>query len=224
MKRFALLTVCSFVLAASFGSLAYAAPPNITGSWVVQQTGLNGNSQTKIQLTQSGMGIVGTSSAGNGFNGTFVNDSQINGKWHGPGGAGWLTVYVSANGHSFNGEWGYNGAKPNGSFVGNKVLPPSPVTAKGTWHVAGAGGPDAGFLGQMVCTQSGKAALCKVGPVVINGRFRTADKVRATWTAGSKAGWFSFWFNEDNNSFNGIWGYGSDSTPPVGRVVGQRAL
>jgi hypothetical protein len=38
------------------------------------------------------------------------------------------------------------------------------------------------------------------------------------------SGWFSFWFNDDNNSFNGIWGHGADTTPPVGRVVGQRSL
>jgi hypothetical protein len=224
MKRFAIFSLCSFALAAIFGTVAQAAPPNITGSWVVQQTGANGSANTKVQLTQSGMAIVGTSSVGNGINGEFVNDSQINGKWHGPGGAGWITVYVSANGHSFNGTWGYNGRAANGSFVGNKVLPPSPITAKGAWNVVGAGGPSQGFLGRMICTQSGAAALCKVGDIVISGRFRTKDKIRATWTRGSNEGWFSFWFNEDNNSFNGVWGRGADTSPAVGRVIGQRPL
>ena len=37
-------------------------------------------------------------------------------------------------------------------------------------------------------------------------------------------GWFSFCFNDDNNSFNVIWGIGSDTAPPVGRVDGQRSL
>jgi hypothetical protein len=50
------------------------------------------------------------------------------------------------------------------------------------------------------------------------------DKVRAKWTSPTGSGWFSFWFNGDNNSFNGIWGNGKDTTPPVGRVVGQRSL
>ena len=77
--------------------------------------------QRRITLTQSGNGVVGTSAAtGNGFTAKFVSDTQINGKWHGPGGAGWLTIYVSANGHSFNGTWGYNGRPANGSFVGKQ--------------------------------------------------------------------------------------------------------
>lgn len=179
-----------------------------------------------ITLQQSGMGIVGQNAKnGNGFNGEFVNDTQINGKWHGPGGAGWLTVYVSPNGHSFNGTWGYNGRSANGSFVGNKILPPSPITARGNWNVTLAGGPGA-FVGPMRCTQSGPSTLCYASKgIVINGKFRTKDKVRATWKApNGKTGWFSFWFNGDNNSFNGIWGYGADTTPPVGRVVGQRSL
>ena len=76
----------------------------------------------------------------------------------------------------------------------------------------------------MKCKQSGPTVVCHVGPIILNGKFRTADKVRATWSGGGKSGWFSFWFNDDNNSFNGIWGNGADSTPPVGRVIGQRSL
>jgi hypothetical protein len=128
----------------SVGALApaLASPPNLTGHWVVAQTGANGGATGNLTITQSGDGIVGQNAVnGNGYTGTFVNDSQINGKWHGPGGAGWLTVYASPNGHSFNGTWGYNGRPANGSFVGNKVLPPSPITAAGNWNVAAAGGP-----------------------------------------------------------------------------------
>ncbi|MBV8246113.1 MAG: hypothetical protein JOZ38_09355 [Candidatus Eremiobacteraeota bacterium] len=224
MKNIVLSFICGVAIAAVSSGPALAAPPNITGMWTVDQQGLNGGSSATITLKQSGMSVVGSNAKnGNGFTGTFVNDTQINGTWKGPGGAGWLTVYVSPNGHSFNGTWGYNGRKANGSFVGNKVLPPSPVTAAGTWNVAGAGGPTA-FVGTMKCTQSGKAAVCKIGPAVINGAFKTADKIRAKWTGPGKTGWFSFWFNDDNNSFNGVWGYGPDTTPAVGRVVGQRAL
>lgn len=224
MKRLAISLICGFAIAAMSLAAGVASPPNITGTWSVEQSGANGTSASTVTLTQSGMGIVGKNAKnGNGFTGTFVNDAQINGKWNGPGGAGWLTVYVSPNGHSFNGTWGYNGRPANGSFVANKILPPSPVTAKGTWKVAGAGGPTL-FVGRMACTQSGPSAVCRLGPIVINGKFRTSDKMRATWNGGGKSGWFSFWFNDDNNSFNGIWGNGKDTTPPVGRVVGQRTL
>ncbi len=203
---------------------AQAAPPNMTGTWTVQQSGLNGSNSSTVKITQSGSGLVGQSSVnGRGFTGTFVTDSQINGKWHGPDGAGWLTVYVTPNGHSMNGSWGYNGRKENGTFVGNKVLPPSPITAAGKWNVVVAGGNGA-IAGPMACTQSGPTTVCHAGHVIINGTFKAKNKIRARWTNGSKSGWFSFWFNNDNNSFNGVWGFGPDTTPPAGRVVGQRSL
>jgi len=223
MKRYVLSLAVVAAIVGSSALAAFAAPPNMTGTWSVQQSGLNGNNMSTVKLTQSGMGLVGTSSNGTGFTGEFVNDTQINGKWHGPTGAGWLTVYASPNGHSFNGTWGYNGRPANGSFVANKVLPPSPITAAGTWNVKGAGG-GGGFAGTMKCTQSGPTVVCHVGPYIINGKFRAADKVRATWTGPTGKGWYSFWFNGDNNSFNGIWGNGADTTPPAGRVVGQRSL
>ena len=225
MKRLAISVLCGLAIAATSIAAAVASPPSVTGTWTVQQTGLNGTTTSTITLTQSGMGIVGSNAKnGNGFTGTFVNDTQINGKWHGPGGAGWLTVYVSPNGHSLNGTWGYNGRAANGSFVGNKILPPSPITAAGTWNTVGAGGPNA-FVGKMRCTQSGPTVVCHVGAVILmNGKFVAKDKVRSKWTSPTGSGWFSFWFNGDNNSFNGIWGNGKDTTPPVGRVVGQRSL
>jgi hypothetical protein len=224
MKRTGLSILGGIAIAALSVGAALAAPPNVTGTWSIQQTGANGTTTTTTTLTQSGMGLVGNNAAtGNGFTGTFVDDTKINGKWHGPGGAGWLTIYVSQNGHSFNGTWGYNGRPANGSFVGNKVLPPSPITAAGSWHVSGAGGPNA-FVGLMRCTQSGPSVLCHAGSVVLNGKFRAKDKVRATWSSGRQSGWFSFWFNGDNNSFNGVWGKGPDTTKPVGRVIGQRSL
>ena len=225
MKRLATSLFCGFAIAALSIAPALASPPNLTGTWVVQQSGLNGTTTATVTISQSGMGLTGSNPKnGNGFTGAFVNDTQINGKWHGPGGAGWLTVYVSPNGHSFNGTWGYNGRAANGSFVANKVLPPSPITAAGKWKLIGAGNAG-GFIGPMSCTESGPTVVCHVGAViVINGKFRTTDKVRATWVSPSGKGWFSFWFNGDNNSFNAVWGNGADTTPPVGRVVGQRVL
>lgn len=223
MKRLTLSIICSLAVALFAAAPASAAPPSMTGNWTIQQTGLNGTTSGQMTITQSGAGIVGQTASGTGITGTFVTDSQINGKWHGPGGAGWLTVYVTPNGHSLNGTWGYNGRPANGSYTANKFLPPSPITAAGTWKVAVAGGSSA-IAGPMVCTQSGPTALCHIGGVVINGKFRTKDKIRATWNNGAKSGWFSFWFNNDNNSFNGQWGIGKDTSPPQGRVVGQRSL
>ena len=223
MNRFLIALCAVLALVATSFTVAHAQP-NLTGKWEIEQSGNNGTTTSVVNLKQSGNGIVGNSpTTTNGFTGEFVNATQINGKWHGPGGAGWLTIYVSPNGHSFNGTWGYNGSKPNGSFVGNKVLPPSPITAKGKWNVAGAGGP-AYFGGPMKCSQSGPSVVCNSGTYKIEGRFRTRTKVRATWRGAGKTGWFSFWFNDDNNSFNGAWGYGADTTPQVGRVVGQRSL
>ncbi|HET9029602.1 MAG TPA: hypothetical protein VFN49_05445 [Candidatus Aquilonibacter sp.] len=223
MKRLAITLVSGFALAAMTVAAAQAAPPNVSGNWKVEQSGYNGTTTSTIKLTQSGENVVGSSSGGNNFQGKFVTDSQINATWHGPGGAGWLTVYVTPNGHSFNGEWGYNGRKPNGTFVGNKFLPPSAINAHGLWNVSLAGGPG-WFDGPMNCTQSGKAVVCNVNKIAINGSFKTTDKVRARWTGNGRSGWFSFWFNGDNNSFNGVWGQGEDTSPPMGRVVGQRSL
>ena len=104
MKRVISL-FCGAAIVALSGAAAVASPPSLTGSWTVQQTGLNGTTSSTITLKQSGDSIVGkNASNGNGFTGTFVSDTKINGKWHGPGGAGWLTVYASENGHSFNGS------------------------------------------------------------------------------------------------------------------------
>jgi hypothetical protein len=227
LKRFATSLLCGFAIAAVSFTAAIASPPNLSGTWKVEQTGTNGTTTGTLTITQSGMGLVGNNAkTGNGYTGTFVNDTQINGKWHGPGGAGWMTIYVSPNGHSFNGTWGYNGRAATGSFVGNKVLPPSPLSAAGTWNVVGAGGETA-FLGKMACKQSGPSVVCISGGVTLNGKQTPTDprKVRATFTTGGSSGVFSFWFNNDNNSFNGVWWRNAGGTgSPAGRVVGQRAL
>jgi hypothetical protein len=221
LKRFMLSLIVFIAIAALSSAAALADPPNLTGKWTIQQSGLNGTTESTITLTQSGMGVVGNNAAnGNGFTGTFVTDSKMNGTWKGPDGTGWLTVYASPNGHSFNGSWGYNGRKENGTFVGNEVLPPAVITAAGTWNVVAVGG-DQVFGGQQVCTQSGPATVCKVNNVVINGKFTTADKVTATWNGPLGSGWYSYWFNDDGKSFNGVWGFKGE-TAPKGRVVGQQ--
>jgi hypothetical protein len=225
MKRLIISLFCGAAVTALSIAPALAAPPNLTGSWSVQQTGANGSTQSSITVTQSGSTFIGKRADGTGFTGTYVDDTKINGTWHGPGGAGWLTIFVTPNGHSFNGTWGYNGRSANGSFIGNKVLPPSPLSAAGTWNVTGAGG-QAAFIGKMSCKQSGAAVVCLSGGVTLNGRVTQADprKVRATFNMGGASGVFSFWFNGDNNSFNGVWWRGDGTGTPTGRVIGQRSL
>ena len=110
MNRFVISVCCGLAILASSAAVSAQSGPSVTGTWTIQQSGANGTTTSTVKLTQSGNGIVGTNAAnGNGFTGEFATGDRIDGKWHGPGGAGWLTVYVSPNGHSFNGTWGYNG-------------------------------------------------------------------------------------------------------------------
>ncbi|HEY2473604.1 MAG TPA: hypothetical protein VGI19_02265 [Candidatus Cybelea sp.] len=226
MKRLVTSLLCGATVAAFSIAPAMASPPNIGGTWKVEQTGVNGSTSATITITQSGSGIIGNNPNGTGYSGEFVSDTKINGKWHGPGGAGWLTIFVTPNGHSFNGSWGYNGRASNGTFIGNKFLPPSPLSAAGTWNVTGAGGQNA-FVGRMACKQSGRGVVCLSNGVTLNGKVTPSDprKVRATFNMGGASGVFSFWFNGDNNSFNGVWWRNATGTgDPTGRVVGQRSL
>ena len=231
MKRLGIYVFAAmFILA--FSASAALAGPNVTGNWTVEQTGANGSSSGTVSLTQTGNSLVGMNKqTGTSFSGKYctpnvdkgcTSDMQINGMWRDhTGGTGWLTVYVSPNGHSMNGSWGYNGRKENGTFVANRILPPIKITTAGNWNVAYAGGANI-FSGPMNCTESGPSSLCKLSGATLDGKFRTSNKVRYHWTSAKQNGWFSFWFNDDGQSFNGQWGYGPDTTPVMGRVVGQR--
>ena len=73
MNRLTLSLVCGVAIAASSISAALASPPNLSGTWTVQQTGANGTTTATITITQSGAGIVGHNAAnGNGYTGEFV--------------------------------------------------------------------------------------------------------------------------------------------------------
>jgi hypothetical protein len=78
----------------------------------------------------------------------------------------------------------------------------------------------------MTCKQSGPSVVCIAGGVTLNGKQTPSDqrKVRATFHMGGTNGVFSFWFNNDNNSFNGVWWKGDGTGTPTGRVIGQRSL
>lgn len=121
MKRsvfFALMIVA----AVAFAAAGVQAAPSYTGHWKVQYTTSQGMSTGVVSLNEVGTTIVGKGTAGmNTINGTMVSDTKMNGKWEGPQGAGWLTIYFSPSGNSFQGTWGYNGRKSNGSIIGKKV-------------------------------------------------------------------------------------------------------
>jgi hypothetical protein len=107
-----------------FGILSVqAASASYTGKWKVQFTTSQGLSTGIVTLNQVGTTIVGHGTAAmNTINGTMVSDTKMNGTWEGPHGAGWLTIYFSASGNSFQGTWGYNGRKSNGSIIGKRAM------------------------------------------------------------------------------------------------------
>ena len=97
------------------------ASANATGHWKVQVTNgadLNTGVATLNQVGQTVTGKLKNTT----INGTMVSDTKMNAKWAGPHGAGWITLYFSANGNSFQGEWGYNGKKADGQFVGKRIM------------------------------------------------------------------------------------------------------
>ena len=110
----AILTVGTAVMAAM----------SATGHWQVQVTNgadLNTGTATFNQVGTTVVGKLGNTT----INGTMVSDTKMNAKWNGPHGAGWITLYFAASGNSFQGTWGFNGKKENGSFVGKRVMPSS---------------------------------------------------------------------------------------------------
>jgi len=128
MKRLLLaVAVAVFGLIVSFGTpsaaRAQTSGPAITGDWVIQVTGDTLFAGT-LHLTRVGNTVIGTSSVQGGvlqINGK-LNGNTCDAKWRGPkGGTGWMTITFTPSFSSFHGEWGYNGRKPNGSFVSKQL-------------------------------------------------------------------------------------------------------
>ncbi len=121
MKRSAFSLVVAVAILA-VGTLAVkAAPVNATGHWHIQVTNnadLNTGSATFNQVGTTVVGHAGSTT----INGTMVSDTKMNAKWNGPHGAGWITLYFTSDGKSFQGEWGYNGKKSEGNFIGKRVV------------------------------------------------------------------------------------------------------
>jgi hypothetical protein len=113
---------CSLLVAAllSAGTAVKAVLVNATGQWQLQATNGSELITGVLTLNQVGSTIIGSIHSTT-INGTMVSDTKMDAKFNGPRGAGWLTVYFTADGKSFQGQWGYNGKKPGGKFIGQRV-------------------------------------------------------------------------------------------------------
>jgi hypothetical protein len=122
MKRSvrSLLMVLAVVVVCA--SATWAAPLNTTGRWKVDVATGGGSTETAVAtMHQSGQTVVGSFNH-NTINGHLVSDTKLNGTWNGPRGAGWITLYFSADGSGFHGTWGLNGAKADGNLVGHRIV------------------------------------------------------------------------------------------------------
>jgi hypothetical protein len=118
MKRSA---ICSLILVTIFASaIPVLASVNATGQWQLQATNGSELITGVLTLNQVGETVIGTVHSTT-INGTMVSETQLNAKFNGPRGAGWLTVYFTPDGKNFQGQWGYNGKKPGGKFVGQRI-------------------------------------------------------------------------------------------------------
>jgi hypothetical protein len=112
--------VLAVVVVACVATSVQAAPVNTTGHWHIQVTNGAEFYSGVVTFHQVGQTVIGH--AGNTtIDGTMVSDTKMNAKWNSPKGAGWMTVYFGAAGNTFQGTWGFNGRKANGSFVGRRV-------------------------------------------------------------------------------------------------------
>ncbi len=101
-------------------AIASASPINVTGHWRVSvSTGAQFNGGLMV-LNQVGQTVIGRSGKST-ITGTMASDTKMDARWDGPKGAGWMTLYFSVNGNNFRGEWGYNGRKADGTFLGRRV-------------------------------------------------------------------------------------------------------
>lgn len=101
-------------------AIVAAAPVNVTGHWhVAAASGAEfyGGVMVLNQVGQTVIGRAGKST----ITGTMASDTKMDAHWDGPKGAGWMTLYFSSNGNGFRGEWGFNGRKADGTFIGKRM-------------------------------------------------------------------------------------------------------
>jgi hypothetical protein len=116
-SAFVLLAGAAIALSAA-GSAA--ALVSVSGHWRVQiGTGSEFYSGVMV-LNQVGQTVIGRAGKSS-ITGTMVSDTKCDATWNGPKGAGWMTFNFGPSGESFNAEWGYNGRKSDGNFVGKRI-------------------------------------------------------------------------------------------------------
>ena len=118
MKRSAFSFLMAVAILAA-GTAVKAAPVSATGHWQVQVTNGADLNTGVVTFNEVGQTVVGKL-RNTTINGKMVSDTKMNATWNGPHGAGWITLlFTSAN--AFQGEWGYNGKKAAGNFIGKRV-------------------------------------------------------------------------------------------------------
>jgi len=120
MKAYLLSALLVAIVLSISVSIVAAAPVNVTGHWRVTVSNgaqFNGGVMVFNQVERTVIGRAGKST----ITGTMASDTKMDARWDGPKGAGWMTLYFSTNGNNFTGEWGFNGRKADGTFVGRRV-------------------------------------------------------------------------------------------------------
>jgi hypothetical protein len=125
MKASLLSPLLGAVVLATSVAIVAAAPVNVIGHWNVTATSGDAFYSGVMVFNQVGQTVIGRAGKST-ITGTMSSDTQMDARWDGPKGAGWMTLYFSANGSSFNGEWGFNGRKADGTFTGRRVTDRAP--------------------------------------------------------------------------------------------------
>jgi len=120
MKASLLSPLLTAVVLATCVAIVSAAPVNVTGRWHVSASSGEEFYSGLMIFNQVGETVIGRAGKST-ITGTMSSDTQMDAHWDGPKGAGWMTLYFSTNGGNFRGEWGFNGRKADGTFLGKRA-------------------------------------------------------------------------------------------------------
>jgi hypothetical protein len=120
-------TIAALLVALALVFLPYLAAAqvktsmNVSGHWNLTVTGATLMSGV-LNLKQVQNTVVGSFGKGGQFNGTFKDPHTISANFKSPKGeTGWITMVISADQKSMQGQWGYAGRKAEGQFVGHRA-------------------------------------------------------------------------------------------------------
>jgi hypothetical protein len=183
---------------------------NVTASGEIFATGI-------VRLAQQGPSVTGSYGQNGRIEGKFQTGSlQVDASWSDSRGSGWMTMVFAANGNGFSGEWGRPGSQPSGHFVATRSLHP---LVAGRYQVNDAPEPGARV---MTLHQLGLGVVGNFGSgTQLNGTMAPdSNNLTGTWKGSSGHGWINLRFADDSRSFEGEWGFASD-TEPHARIVGS---